>query len=206
MTGVATHECQSQSRSEGFSSQAASGTPRPARGLGQATGVQMTDVQCDAEGPCKCVAYQVALQLVPIDLAAPRGSPLVREGNTDALDPGAVVTWTEEQLLELATSLPAVRTIRHQPRGLRQRTCTVLKKLLQHHTRCHHQWVKRRDSESLQAELAAARWALLGPTLLVRACDGGEHADDEGLTPGQRRKLSIKLVGKRATLAETGVD
>ena len=65
-----------------------------------------------------------------------------------------------------------MRTIRHQPRGLRQRTWTILK-LLQHHTHCHHQWVKRRDPESLQAEVAAARWAWLGPTLLVRAYEGG---------------------------------
>ena len=109
---------------------------------------------------------------------------------------------TEEQLLELATSLPAMRTIRHQPRGLRQKTC--VKKLLQHHTHFRHLWNKRRGSESLQAELAAARWDWLGPTLLVRACDGSEHADDEGLTPGQRRKPSLELAGKRATLAETG--
>ena len=88
--------------------------------------------------------------------------------------------------------------------GLRQRTCAVLKKLLQHHTNCHHQWVKRRDSESLKAELAAARWAWLGPTLLVRAYDVGEHAVDDGLTPGQRRKVSVELAGKRAALAETG--
>ena len=31
-----------------------------------------------------------------------------------------------------------------------------LKKLLQHHTCCHHQWTRRHDSESLQAEIAAA--------------------------------------------------
>ena len=36
----------------------------------------------------------------------------------------------------------------------------------------------------------------------MRAYDGGEHADDEGLTPRLRRKLSIELAGKRATLAE----
>ena len=101
-------------------------------------------------------------------------------------------------------SLPAMRTIRHQPRGLRQRTCTILKKLLQHHTYCHHQWIKRRDPESLQAEVAAARWAWLGTTLLVRAYEGSEQADGEELTPGMRRKLSIELAGKRATLAETG--
>ena len=33
---------------------------------------------------------------------------------------------------------------------------------------------------------------------------GGEHADDDGLPPGQRRKLSIELAGKGATFAETG--
>ena len=38
----------------------------------------------------------------------------------------------------------------------------------------------------------------------MRAYEGGEHAGDEGLTPGQRRKLSIELAGKRAALAETG--
>ena len=38
----------------------------------------------------------------------------------------------------------------------------------------------------------------------MRAYDGCEHADNDGLTPGQRRKLSIELAGKRATLAETG--
>ena len=149
----------------------------------------MADVQCNEEAPCERVACQVALPvvptalptasaapmdveagLVPIDLATPRGSPLVRQGNVNARDPAAVVTWTEEQLLELATSLPAMRTTRHQPWGVRQRTCTKHKKLLQRHTHCHRQWVKRRDSESLQAELAAAWWAWLGPTLLVRAC------------------------------------
>ena len=44
----------------------------------------------------------------------------------------------------------------------------------------------------------------LRPTLLVRAYEGSEHADGEELTPGMRRKLSIELAGKRATLAETG--
>ena len=43
-----------------------------------------------------------------------------------------------------------------------------------------------------------------GPTLLVRAYEGSEQADGEELTPGMRRKSSIELAGKRATLAETG--
>ena len=38
----------------------------------------------------------------------------------------------------------------------------------------------------------------------MRANESGEHADDEGLTLGQRRRLSIELEGKRAALAETG--
>ena len=44
----------------------------------------------------------------------------------------------------------------------------------------------------------------LCPTLLVRAYEGSEQADGEELTPGNLRKLSIELAGKRATLAETG--
>ena len=139
-----------------------------------------------------------------IDLAAPRACQAEPQGNAEAPDPTAVFTWSEEKLLELATSLPAMRAIRHQPRGLRHRTRTIFKKLLQHHTHCHHQCTKRRESESFQAELAAARWAWLGPRLHVRTCEGSDHADDEGLTPGQRRKLSIEPAGKRATLAETG--
>ena len=81
-------------------------------------------------------------------MATPREGQAALQGNVEAPDPTAVGNWTEERKLELATSLPAMRTIRHQPRGLRQRTCAFLKKLLQHHTNCHHQWVKRRDSES----------------------------------------------------------
>ena len=123
------------------------------------------------------MAQLVALQLGPAepgqptqtDTATPREGQAVLHGNADAPDPTAVGNWTEERMLELATSLPAMRTMRHQPRGLRQRTCAIIKKQLQHHTNCHHQWVKRRDSESLKAELAAACFAWLGPTLLVRA-------------------------------------
>ena len=111
------------------------------------------------------MAQLVALQLEPaepgqptqIDLATPREGQAVLQGNVDAPDPTAVGNWTEERMLELATSLLAMRTIRNQPRGLRQRTCAILEKLPQHHTNCHHQWVKRRDSQSLKAELAAAR-------------------------------------------------
>ena len=147
------------------------------------------------------VAHQVALrlgpaetgQLVQIDLATSRAGQAELQGNAEAPDPTAVSSRTEERLLELATSSPAMRTIRHWPRGLRRRTCTILKKPLQHHTNCHHQWVKRRDSEPLKAELAAARWAWLAPTLLVRACDGGEHAVDDGLTAGAAPKGKLTV-------------
>ena len=40
--------------------------------------------------------------------------------------------------------------------------------------------------------------------MLVRAYEGGEQADGKELTFGMRRKLSIELAGRRATLAETG--
>ena len=107
-----------------------------------------------------------------VGMATPRAGESEPQGSAEAPDRTAAASWSEEQLLKLATSLPALRTIRPQPRGLRQRTCFVLKKLLQHHTHCHHQRIKPRDSESLQAEVVAARWAWLGPTLLVRALGG----------------------------------
>ena len=88
-------------------------------------------------------------QPMQIDLAKLRAGQAEPQGCAEAPDPAAEFTWSEEELLELATSMPAMRTVKHQPRGLRQRTCTVLKKLLQHRTHCHHQWTKRRDSESL---------------------------------------------------------
>ena len=129
-------------------------------------------------------AHRVADEGQPmqIDLATPRASQIEPQRGDEVPDPAAVFTWSEEKLLELATSLPAMRTIKHQPRGLRQTACVILKKLLQHPTHCHHQWVKKHDSESLQAEIMAARWAWLGPTLLMRAYEGGEQAD------GMRRK------------------
>ena len=67
-------------------------------------------------------------QPTQIDMATPRAGQAESQGNVEAPDPTAVSTWTEERMLE-----PAMRSIRHQP-GLRQRTCTTLKKLLQHHT------------------------------------------------------------------------
>ena len=125
-------------------------------------------------------------QPMQIELATSRACQAEPQGSAQAPNREAVFTWSEEKLLELATSLPAMRTIRHQPTGLTQRTCTTLKKLLQHHTHCHHQWIKRRDPESLQAEVAAARWAWLGPTLLVRAYESSEQADGEELALGMR--------------------
>ena len=145
----------------------------------------MADVQYDQQPPNERVAHRAALQVVPtiplavsivpievetvqpmqIGMATPRAGVSEPQGSAEAPVPAAVVIWTEEQLLELTTSLPAMRTIRHQPRGL----STILKKLLERHTHCHHQRIKRRDSESLQAEVAAARWTWLGPSLLVRA-------------------------------------
>ena len=224
LTGVVSLGSSYSFHSEGPGGSAAEGNPRETQGEGQGIDVRMAEVQGDRQSQSERVARQVALQVglatypnmqdmpegaetgqpMQIGMATPRAGQAESQGNAEAPDPSAVSTWTEERMLEPATSLPAMRTIRHQPRNLRQRTCTKLKKLLQHHTNCRHQWVERRDYESLQAELAAARWAWLGPTLLVRAY-GGEHAVNDGLTPRQRRKLSIELAGKRAAVAETGV-
>ena len=35
---------------------------------------------------------------------------------------------------------------------------------------------------------------------------GGEHAVDDGLTPGQRRKVSVELAEKRGALAEHNAE
>ena len=212
-----------KSCSQGLGRRAAEGAPRLTQGMEQAVDVKTADVRCDQQLTKERVSYRAALQVVPttplamsiaplevetaqpmqIDLATPRAGEVEPQGNADAPDPTAAVSWSEEQLSELVTSLPAMRTIRHQPRGLRQRTCIILKKLLEHRTHCHHQWIERRDSESLQAEVAAARWAWLGPTLLVRAYETVSMRMT-GLAPGQRRKLSIELAGKQATSSETG--
>ena len=176
MSGVASHESHSQSCSEGLGNSAVEGTPRLTQGMEQVMDVQMADVQIaavqsDLQPSSERVAHRAALQVVhaalsakvtvpmevengktvQIDLAAPRACQAESQSSAQAPDTGAVFTWSAEKLLKLA----AMRTIRHQPRGLRQRTCTTLKKLLQHHTHCHHQWVERRDPESPQAEAAA---------------------------------------------------
>ena len=103
-----------------------------------------------------------------------------------------MASWSEEQLLDLATSMPAMRTTRRLPRAPRLRTSAIL----QHHSHCPTRWVKQRDPESLQAVFAVARWAWLGPALLVRAHGGSEHGEAERLSPGMRRKLSLELVGQ----------
>ena len=104
VSGVATHECRSHSGAEGFNRQAATGTPRLTQNLGQASGVQMANVQCDDEVPCERVAHQVTLpempvalfaagaepidvetgQLLPFDMVTPRCGPLVQEVNKGA--------------------------------------------------------------------------------------------------------------------------
>ena len=90
-----------------------------------------------------------------------------------------------------AGEVDVVRTIRHQPRALRQCTSAILRNFLHLHSRCHTRWIKRREIESLQAEFAAAR-----------AYGGREQGDVECLSPGTRRKLCLELAGKRAVLAE----
>ena len=97
--------------------------------------VQMADVeiaalQNDLQPPSERVVHRAALQVVPtvlsamvnvpmevesgrpmqIDLATPRACQEELQSCAEAPDPEAVFTWSEEKLLELATSLPAMRT------------------------------------------------------------------------------------------------
>ena len=129
----------------------------------QMADVQMAVVQCDPQPPkrtrglpsCAPGAYRLSRH----GSCAHGGREWTADagrfgydpqGSAEAPDPAAVFTWSEEQLLELATSLAAMRTIRHRPRGLRQRTCTILKERLQHNTHCHHHWAKRRGPSRLR--------------------------------------------------------
>ena len=65
MSGVASHESQSQKCSQEPSSSAAEGTPRLVQGMEQAMDVQMADVQCDEQLPNERVAHWDALRVVP---------------------------------------------------------------------------------------------------------------------------------------------
>ena len=49
-------------------------------------------------------------QLMQTDLATPRACQEEPQSSAQARDPEAVFSWSEEKLLELATSLPAMRT------------------------------------------------------------------------------------------------
>ena len=76
LSGVASHESQSQSRSQGLSSRAAEGAPRLIQAVGHATDVQMADVQCDQQPPNERVAHQAALQVVPTTPLAMSTAPM----------------------------------------------------------------------------------------------------------------------------------
>ena len=69
----------------------------------------------------------------------------------------------------------------------------------------HHALARQSRRVTWKHQTPQPAWcACLRPTLLVRACGGGEHAVNDGSTPGQWRKLSSELTGKRAAVAETG--
>ena len=215
LAGVVSHGSIYRYHSKEPGGSAAEGTPRETQSQDQAIDVQTADVQSDQQPQFERVAHQAALQVVPTThptmLVTPEG---VETGQPTQIDvytaclPGRVAGQCRN---------PGSHSSGHVDRGAVIGVGDVTTSHTNHqapaagpetedvrHTHCHHRWVKRRDSESLQAELAAEGWACLGPTLLVRAYDGSEHADNDGLTPGQRRKLSIELAGKRATSAETG--
>ena len=142
LAGVVSLGSSQSFHSEGPGGSSSSGMPCESQNEGQAIDVQIAEVQDEGQAQGERVVQLVALQLEPaepgqptqIDMATPREGQAALQGNAEAPDPIDVGNWTEERMLERATSLPAMRTIRHQPRGLRQRTCATIKKLLQHHT------------------------------------------------------------------------
>ena len=216
LAGVVSHGSIYRYHSKEPGGSAAEGTLRETQSQEQAIDAQMADVQSDQQPQFERVAHQAALHLVPTThptmLVTPEevetGQPTQIDMSTPACWPGRVAGQCRNTGSHSSDHVDRGAVIgvgdvttshtNHQAPAAGPETEDV------RHTHCHHRWVKRRDSESLQAELAAAGWACLGPTLLVRAHDGSEHADNDGLTPGQRRKLSIELAGKRATSAETG--
>ena len=76
MSGVPSHESQSQSCSQKLGSRAAEGTPRLMQGMEQAMDVQLADVQRDQQPSNERVAFRAALQVVPTTLPAMSIAPI----------------------------------------------------------------------------------------------------------------------------------
>ena len=171
---------QSQGCSQGLGR--SEGTPRLTQGMEQATDVQMADVQCDLQPLSERVAQPgPALQVVPtafpamavvpmevengqpmqIDLATPRAGQAEPQGSAEAPDPAAVFAcWSEETLVG-AGGVPAGDANYLAPAAGPE--AKDVHNTQEAFTRiAHHRWTKRRDSEFLQAEVAAAMWGLVG--------------------------------------------
>ena len=131
LTGVVWHGCIYHNHSDGHGGSAAEGTTRETLSQEQAIDVRMADMLCDQQPQSGRVAYQAALQVAPashptmsaaptevatgqpmqIDMATPLADQAESQGIAESPDPTAVVTLSEERLLELATSPPAMRTV-----------------------------------------------------------------------------------------------
>ena len=102
MSGVARHESQSQSCSQGLGSSAVEGTPRLTQGMEQATDVQMADAQIAAvqSGPQPLGergAYRAALQDVRPALSAMVAVPMeVENGQPMQIDLATLRACQEE--------------------------------------------------------------------------------------------------------------
>ena len=130
------------------------------------------------------VAHQAALQVVPTQLTMPDTPEGVETGQPTQIDMAAPSAgWAvQKPRLPQQWSPGLRRSCWSWRRPCRRCVLSGTSRGARGKGRahCHHQRAKRRDSESLQAELAAAWWAWLGPPLLVRAHDGGV-ADNDGL-------------------------
>ena len=181
---VASHECQSQSRSQGLGSWAVKGTTRLTQGMEEAMDVQMADVQiaavqCDPQPPSDRV------QVVPKTPHHAGGAHGGGNGTADAglawphrvparrgrkAKPQIPLQWSAGRRAAIGACGVTAGHANHQALVVGSEAKYVHDS--QEAATTPHALppprVKQRDSESLQAELAAARWAWLGPTLLVR--------------------------------------
>ena len=114
MTGVASYESQSQSRSEGCGIQVTSAIPRLTSGLGQARDVRMAAVNCEEVVSCERVAYHAAPE---VTAALPTNSPAPMDVEAGQLVP---LTWPHREAARWRNSaMEMPRTVRQWSPGLR---------------------------------------------------------------------------------------
>lgn len=112
---------------------------------------------------------------------------------------------TVPELLQMATAIPAVRTVKHLNMRLRKRVAPILQNSIDRMAWATEKRMKHPSEASRVAELEASRWAWLAPTLIKRAAylqQEEEEADPADGAVNQLRKRSRQLVKDRLLKAE----